>query len=245
MKKRLLFCFLMILTAFLNANTLLLNGDFENTSVTTLADGRLRFQGWTVKYTNGGYSGIFQEGINGLSAFNHSDSLYDDNDPFYAYVDSTTPNLDHFAYARPSGPAPGNSYAELYSDIFSKQGNVNMDVWRESGNSYSEVRFHRASDNVLLDSFYFTGGTAVHDWTTVTLNVSGISDGTELYIVLRGGTYEPGMGWLTFFDNIFGGISQEYNVPEAGGGSVTIPEINSLLVILLSLCVVVFSYKRK
>lgn len=245
MTKTILFCFLALLPVLLNANSLLLNGDFENTSVETLADGRLRFQGWTAKYTNGGYSGIYQEGINGLSAYSHSDSLNDPNDPFFPYINSTTPNLDHFAYARPSGPAPTSSFAELYSDVFSKQGNVKMDVWRESSGSYSEVRFHRASDNALLDSFAFTGSTAVHSWTTVTLDVSGISDGTDLYIVLRGGTYSPGSGWLTFFDNIFGGLTQEYNVPEAGGGSVGVPESSSFFMLLMSFSMVAFYCKRK
>jgi len=198
-----------------------------------------------VKCTNGGRAGFYQEGIDGLSVYSHIDSQNDPTDPFYPYINSTTPNLDHFAYARPSGPAPTNSFAEIYSDIFIKQGNVQMDVWRESSSSYSEVRFHRASDDALLDSFAFTGSTAVHSWTTVNLDVSGIADGTSLYIVLKGGTYSSGSGWLTFFDNVFGGLTQEYSVPEAGGGSVPVPESNSLLFLLFGFCTLILQYRKE
>ncbi len=248
---------LMLFSSWTTADTLLLNGDFENTEVIALPDGRTRFEGWTIKPTNGGSNGFFLEGQNGISAFSTVNTKFDGatsnaEDPFSPFIDNATPNLDNFIFLRPSGPAPTSSFSEAFSDIFLKDGNITMDVWRESSASFSQVRFHDAQTDAVLDSFTLTGGTALQAWDRVTLDVSGIADGTDLYVVLKGGTNQAGSGFLTLFDNIFGGATQEFSIPELAGGSDpetqeligAVPEPSSFFLSLICLGFACF-YRKK
>lgn len=187
--------------------TLLLNGDFEATDFTVMPDGTRRYLGWTEIRVEGGHSGIGLEGINGLSSNDIRSTRFDGlesgaPDPYFPYISEDNPQLDHFAYARPSGPAPTSSYAELVSDDFVIDGPITMDVWREASHAVSTVRFHDASSHVILSSFSVTASP--HAWTRVTFDTSELI-GRQAYIVLHGGTSRSLYGYLTLFDNIHGG----------------------------------------
>jgi len=191
-----------------SVGSLILNGDFEDTTFTQLPDGAKQYVGWTeVESDPAGEAGIYLEGTNGLSGFDITSDRFDGPtsaapDPFFAYQSESDPRLDHFAYVRPSPSAPVTSFGELKSDAFFINGPITMDVWRESAGSDSEVRFQDAQTNEVLGDFSVT--TTPQQWSRVTFDTSDFL-GRECYIVLHGGTTESGYGWLTLFDNVFGG----------------------------------------
>jgi RHS repeat-associated protein len=190
-----------------NGASLILNGDFEDTSFSVLPDGSRRYTGWTESDVNGGEAGIFLEGTNGISIFDLINTQLDGDaslapDFFFPYLSDAQPNLDHFGYARPSGPAPTDSYAEFISDPFVIDGPIQMDVWRESAQSDSRVGFFDADTHAELGTFTVTADPRI--WTRVTFETSAFL-GHRAYIVLHGGTNESANGWLTLFDNIYGG----------------------------------------
>ena len=190
--------------------SLLLNGDFENDEFTLGPDGERRYIGWTERSTNDGFSLIFTEGTNGISSFDITGTRLDGEDSnapdfFSPFLDDGTPNLDLYAAVRPSGPAPVNSFSELISDPFIVDGPVSADIWRESARSVSRVTFHRELDDSVLASFELTEEPQL--WHRVSFDTTELI-GELAYVVLYGGTSQSGRGWLTIFDNVFGGNTQ-------------------------------------
>ncbi len=219
------------------AATLLLNGAFEDTSKTTLANGDIQFTGWTAVLTNSGFSDFFLEGTAHSSVSSTAGNTKFDGtspgtavDPFSPYTSSSDEQLDYYGYVRPSYAAQPTSYAELFSNVFKIDGDIQFDVFREDGDSNSSAFLFRASDDFLLNSLTIT--TDPQQWHRQTLSTSGFT-GTEAYLVLHGGTNQGGSGYLTLYDNVFGGLT------------VVIPEPGTYTLLLLGAAVVIAGRRRR
>lgn len=180
-----------------NAQALLINGDFENTNITTLGNGYRQYEGWT-EISSAGF--IWLEGTNGPSSFDIRSTRFDGAsstapDPYFPYQSATDQQLDHIAALRPGTESLGS----LISDPFLTGNSVGFDVWRESTGAVSIVKVARASDNEVLASLTLT--SPEQQWTRFSLDTSSFY-GTEARVVLHGGTTNSLFGWLTMYDNV-------------------------------------------
>jgi hypothetical protein len=166
-----------------HADTLLLNGNFESTAVTTLANGFRQYEGWT-ETSSAGF--IWLEGTNGPSSFDIRSTRFDGGgspapDPYFPFQSESDSRLDYMGAVRPGI----SSFGSLVSTAFALGASISLDAWRESTDAISVVNVIRASDNSVLKTL--TISSPGQQWAHFTIDTSSFS-GTQSFVELRGGT---------------------------------------------------------